>query len=132
MQTIGTYAFEATTLRPFDEAIARTTELLAEQGFGIVTEIDMRATLQKKLGVEWRPYHILGACNPKFAHRALAAEPHVGVLLPCNVVIWDQGTHRVVTAMEPRLMGDIVTHPDLHALSAEVSERLHAALAKLG
>jgi uncharacterized protein (DUF302 family) len=132
MQTIGSYAIEVTTLRAFDDAIARATELLAEQGFGVVTEIDMRATLQKKLGIDTRPYKILGACNPQFAHRALTAEPHVGVLLPCNVVVWDQGTHRVVTAMEPRIMGEIVQHPDMHALAEEVSARLHAVLAKIG
>ncbi len=132
MQTIGSYAIEVTTQRPFDDAIARVTELLAEQGFGVLTEIDVKATLRKKLDLETRPYKILGACNPPFAHRALTAEPHVGVLLPCNVVVWDEGDHRVVTAMEPLVMSKIVDHPEMTALAKEVSARLHAVLEKLG
>jgi uncharacterized protein (DUF302 family) len=132
MQTIGTYAFEVTTARPFDDAIARITELLAEQGFGVLTEIDVQATIKKKLGLDTRPYRILGACNPPFAHRALSAIPHVGVLLPCNVVVWDEGDRRVVAAMEPRVMAQVIDHPEVVAIAGEVSERLHAALAKLG
>lgn len=132
MQTVGSYAFEVTTRLSQDEAIARVTERLAEQGFGIVTEIDMQATLRKKLDVETRPYRILGACNPAFAHRALAAVPHIGVLLPCNVVVWDEGDHRVVTAMEPGIMAQLVDHPELLAVASEVSARLHTALAGLG
>lgn len=132
MQTIGTYAFEVTTERSFDDAIARVTELLAEQGFGVLTEIDVTATFKKKLDLDWRPYRILGACNPKFASRALEAVPHVGVLLPCNVVVWDQGTHRVVTAMEPRVMSQVVDHPVLAEVAAEVSARLRTVLEKLG
>lgn len=132
MKAIGTYAFEVTTQLAFDEAITRITELLAEQGFGVLTEIDVKATLQKKLSIETRPYKILGACNPAFAHRALAAEPHVGVLMPCNVVVWDEGTHRVVTAMEPKIMAAVIEHPELAQLAEEVSAKLHEALAKLG
>jgi uncharacterized protein (DUF302 family) len=132
MQTIGTYAFEVTTQRTFDDAIARVTELLAEQGFGVLTEIDVQATLKKKLGLDTKPYRILGACNPPFAHRTLSAVPHVGVLLPCNVVVWDEGGHRVVAAMEPRVMSQIVDHPEVQAVAVEVSARLHAVLDKLG
>ncbi|MBI5168023.1 MAG: DUF302 domain-containing protein [Candidatus Eisenbacteria bacterium] len=131
MKTIGGYAIETTTARAFDDAVARVTELLAEQGFGIVTEIDLQATLQKKLGLETRPYKILGACNPKFAHRAVGAVPHVGVFLPCNVVVWDEGTHRLVTAMEPTIMAQVIEHPELRAIAGEVSALLHAALEKL-
>lgn len=132
MKTIGTYAFEVRTQLKFDDAIARVTERLAAEGFGVLTEIDVRATLQKKLGIETKPYRILGACNPPFAHRALEAEPHVGVLLPCNVVVWDDGNERVVTAMEPRVMSAIVDHPDLQPVAEEVSERLHRVLEGLG
>ncbi len=131
MKTIGGYAIETTTPRAFDDAVARVTELLAEQGFGIVTEIDLQATLHKKLGIETRPYRILGACNPKFAHRAVSAVPHVGVFLPCNVVVWDEGTHRLVTAMEPTIMAQVIEHPELRAVAEEVSALLRAALAKL-
>ena len=132
MKTIGTYAFEVTTRRGFDDCISRVTELLAEQGFGILTEIDVQATLKKKLGLETRPYRILGACNPPFAHRALTAEPHVGVLLPCNVVVWDEGDHRVVAAMEPRMMASIVDSDEVRAVGDEVSVRLHKVLEQVG
>jgi len=132
MQAIGSYAFEVTTQRSFDDAIARVTELLADQGFGVLTEIDIKATLKKKLGKDVRPYRILGACNPPFADRVLAAEPHVGVLLPCNVVVWDAGTHRVVAAMEPRVMSQMVANPDVQDVANEVSARLHAVLQALG
>jgi uncharacterized protein (DUF302 family) len=132
MKTIGRYAFEVTTRRGFDDAIARVTELLATEGFGVLTEIDVRATLQKKLGLETMPYRILGACNPPFAHRALSAEPHVGVLLPCNVVVWDEGDHRVVAAMEPRVLSEIVDSAELGAVAEEVSARLHRVLDQVG
>jgi uncharacterized protein (DUF302 family) len=132
MQSIGGYAFEVTTRLSQDDAVARITERLAEQGFGIVTEIDMQATLRKKLDIETRPYRILGACIPAFAHRVLAAVPHIGVLLPCNVVVWDEGDHRVVAAMEPGMMSQLVDHPELLAVATEVSARLHTALAGLG
>ena len=132
MRTIGSYAIETTTRLSFDDAIARVTELLAEQGFGVLTEIDVKATLEKKLGEKTRPYKILGACNPAFAHRALAAVPHVGVLLPCNVVVWDEGERRVVAAMEPRVMAQVIDHPEMNAIASEVSTRLHAVLGKLG
>jgi uncharacterized protein (DUF302 family) len=131
MKTTGTYAFEVTTGRAFDDAIRRVTELLAEQGFGVLTEIDVRATLKAKLGIDTKPYKILGACNPPFAHRALTAEPHVGVLLPCNVVVWDEGDHRVVAAMEPRMMASIVDSDEVRKVGDEVSLRLHKVLEQL-
>jgi uncharacterized protein (DUF302 family) len=132
MKTIGTYAFEVTTRRSFDDAIRRVTELLAEQGFGVLTEIDVQATLKKKLDLDTKPYRILGACNPPFAHRALSAEPHVGVLLPCNVVVWDEGDHRVVAAMEPRVMATLVDSDEVRNVGNEVSVRLHKVLEQLG
>ena len=132
MKAIGSYALEVTTQLSFEDAIARVTDLLAEQGFGVLTEIDVQATFRKKLSLESRPYKILGACNPGFAHRAIGAEPHVGVLMPCNVVVWDEGTHRVVTAMEPRLMASVIDLPELAEVAAEVSVRLHSVLDQLG
>lgn len=132
MKAIGRYAFEVSIQLSFDDAIARATELLAEQGFGLLTEIDVKATFKKKLDVDFKPYKILGACNPPFAHRALEAEPHVGVLLPCNVVVWDAGDHRVVTAMEPAIMSDIVEHPEIAQVAGEVSARLHRVLEEIG
>ncbi len=132
MKTMGNYAFEVTTRLSFDEAIARVTQLLADEGFGILTEIDVKATLKKKLDAEFRPYRILGACNPPLARRVLTAEPHVGVLLPCNVVVWDDGDHRVVTAMEPAMMGSMVDSPEVQAVGREVSEKLHRVLERIG
>jgi uncharacterized protein (DUF302 family) len=121
-----------TTTLPYEDAIARATELLAEQGFGVLTEIDVKATLKKKLDLDTKPYKILGACNPSFAQRALEAEPHVGVLLPCNVVVWDEGDYRVVTAMEPKIMADIIEHPEVGRVADEVSARLRRVLEQIG
>ena len=132
MKAIGSYAIEVTTRRSFDDAIARVTELLAEQGFGVLTEIDVKATLKKRLDRDVRPYKILGACNPEFAHRALQTEPHVGVLLPCNVAVWDEGGHRVVAAMEPQVMADIVHGPEIQEIASEVSRRIHAVVEGVG
>jgi uncharacterized protein (DUF302 family) len=132
MQTIGGYALRTTTRRSFEDAIARATELLAEQGFGVLTEIDVKATLKKKLDLDTRPYRILGACNPGFAHRALEAEPHIGVLLPCNVVVWDEGDHRVVAAMEPRMMAQIVNQPEVAAVADEVSKKIRWVVEHIG
>lgn len=131
MKTVGTYALETTTRRPFDDAVARVTELLAEEGFGVLTEIDVQATLARKLGVNRSAYKILGACNPPFAHRALEAEPHVGVLMPCNVVVWDEGSHRVVAAMEPKVMAQVVDHPGLATVAEEVSARIRRVIEKM-
>ena len=132
MNTVGSYAIEVTTQRSFEDAIARVTELLAEEGFGVLTEIDVQATLKKKLNLEVKPYKILGACNPTFAHRALQAEPHVGVLMPCNVVVWEAFSHRVVTAMEPNVMAQVIDRAEMAPIAAEVSARLHRVLEKLG
>jgi uncharacterized protein (DUF302 family) len=131
MKTVGTYALETTTRRSFDDAVARVTELLAEEGFGVLTEIDVQATLARKLGVNRSAYKILGACNPSLAHRALEAEPHVGVLLPCNVVVWDEGSHRVVAAMEPKVMAQVVDHPGLAPVADEVSARIHRVIERM-
>lgn len=131
MKTVGSYAIETTTTLSYDDAIARVTALLAEEGFGVLTEIDVKATIKKKLDMDVRPYKILGACNPTFAHRALGIEPHVGVFLPCNVIVWDEGTHRVVTAMEPQLMSQIVPSPELLEVAHEVSTRIHRVIEKV-
>jgi uncharacterized protein (DUF302 family) len=128
MKTIGGYAIETTTTRSFEDTLTRVTELLAAKGFGVLTEIDVQATLKKKLGLDVRPYRILGACNPPLAHQALQSEPHVGVLLPCNVVVWDAGPHRVVAAMEPKMMSSVVGSDALTAIAEDVSARIHAVI----
>jgi len=131
-QVIGEYALRVTTKLSFEAAIERVTALLAEEGFGVLTEIDVTATLKKKLGIDTRPYRILGACNPNLAHAAIEATPYVGVFLPCNVVVWDEGDQRVVAAMEPRAMGHIIGVPDIRKVSNEVSDRIRRVMDKLG
>jgi uncharacterized protein (DUF302 family) len=130
MRTIGTYAFETTTRRGFDDAIGRVRELLEAEGFATLADIDVRAALRKP-GLDYRPYRILGVSTTSFLHKALAAEPHVGVLLPCNVVVWDEGDHRVIAATEPRVLSAIVDSPEIRMIVAEVSARLHRVLEKV-
>lgn len=115
---------------PLDEAIARVRAALAAEGFGVVSEIDMRATLQKKLGVEVRPYLILGACNPQAAYRALQLEPGVGLLLPCNVVVSDDGAGgSVVSAVDASAMFALVGRPELQPIADDIRARLARAVA---
>lgn len=122
------YAMSLTLDRLFDDVVPDVKNALAEQGFGIISEIDMQETLRTKIGVEIDRQLILGACNPAYAHRALLAEPSIGLLLPCNVVIrsTDQGT--VVEMINPQMMVDLTSSPDMHQVAAEVTERLEAAM----
>lgn len=127
------YGIGTTIPLEFEAAVARTKDALATEGFGILAEIDVAATLKKKLGVDFRPYVILGACNPPLAHQALTAERDIGLLLPCNVVVYadDVPGHSVVSAMDPvealRLTGNEAIEP----VAAEVRERLVRALGSL-
>jgi uncharacterized protein (DUF302 family) len=115
---------------PFDVAIDKISESLREQGFGVLTSIDVKETLKKKLDVDFRNYRILGACNPKFAHRALSLEPHIGVMLPCNVVVQDAGDGVVeISAINPmETMDKTVGTQALKEIATEVSERLRNAI----
>ena len=131
MEHVGGYALKTTTQLGFDEAIEKVTELLKEEGFGILTEIDVKATLKKKLEIDHKPYRILGACNPPFAHKAISAENLIGVLLPCNVVVWDDGDQRVVAAMDASLMGKVLDNSAINEVATEVSKKLESVLAKL-
>ncbi len=125
------YGMSRTIKRPFDEVNADVRTALSEQGFGILSEIDVQATLLNKLGVEIDSQLILGACNPKFAHRSLQAEPSIGLLLPCNVVIrkTDEGT--VVEMINPEMMVQITDNPEMKEIADEVTGLLSAALASL-
>lgn len=114
-----------------EEAKARVAEALAKEGFGILTEIDVKATLKKKLDVEFRPYVILGACNPALAHRALGAEPQIGLLLPCNVVIEQEGDGVSVSIADPRAMFSLVKNPALEPVVQEADQRLRRVLEAL-
>ncbi len=125
------YGFGVTLPLPFEEAATRTRAALAAEGFGILTEIDVAATLKKKLDVDFRPYVILGACNPPLAHRALSAERDIGLLLPCNVIVYagDLPGTSIVAAMDPVEALSLTGRNDIAELAAEVKARLHRALA---
>lgn len=125
------YAFGKTVNLGFDEAVARVTQALAKEGFGVLTEIDVAATLKKKLDLDTKPYRILGACNPQFAHQALEAEPEVGVLLPCNVVVRDAGGRTRIDVMDPRAVLQLVERPEVERIAGEVRGRLERVLAAL-
>ncbi len=126
-----TYGTRVVLAQPFDDAVAAVRVALSDQGFGVLTEIDVQATMKARLDADLPPYMILGACNPPLAYRALQAEPSVGLLLPCNVIIrqTDQGT--VVEAIDPMTMVSISGNPDLQPVVDEVAGRLSAALAAL-
>jgi uncharacterized protein (DUF302 family) len=128
----GKYVFGKAVEMSYDKAIERATEALAKEGFGVLTEIDVAATLKKKLGKEIPPYKILGACNPQFAYRALEAEPQIGALLPCNVVVRvDAGGRTIVEIMDPRAVLELVDRPEIDAIAGEVRTRLERVLATL-
>jgi uncharacterized protein (DUF302 family) len=112
----------------FDTAIERTRSALKEQGFGVLTEIDVRKTLKEKLDIDFRRYTILGACNPPFAHRALTVDLEVGLLLPCNVVLYEDGEGTVVQAMDPQAVLGLLPKPEIAGLAVEVRNRLVRAL----
>jgi uncharacterized protein (DUF302 family) len=130
--TTTTYAITTTVDADFDTALRRVREELATEGFGVLTEIDVQATLEQKLGVHGEPYTILGACNPPLAHRGLGIEPDLGVLLPCNVVVRQDADVVRVAAMEPDAAMRLAANPDLAPLAAEARQRLERALDRLG
>jgi len=122
---VGTkFALTGITTLPFPEAVARAREELKAEGFGVLCEIDVQATLRAKLDLEGEPYVILGACNPLLAHRALEAEPDLGVLLPCNLVVYERHGATHVSAVDAVRMLSIVENDDLLPVAADVRERL--------
>jgi uncharacterized protein (DUF302 family) len=124
------YTIRERTSLPFDEAAQRVREELKSEGFGILCEIDVRATLKEKLGIESEPYTILGACNPPLAHEALEAEPDLGVLLPCNVAVYERGGVTHVVAIDAERMLSIVGNAQVAPIAAEVKRRLRAVVAR--
>jgi uncharacterized protein (DUF302 family) len=127
------YFFSTILPVSFDEGIALAKSALAEEGFGILTEIDVAATMKQKLGADFRPYRILGACNPGLAHRALLVEDRIGTMLPCNVVVQERGPRQVeIAAVDPVASMQAVANPLLGRVAAEVQARLRAVIARLG
>jgi uncharacterized protein (DUF302 family) len=119
------YHITRTVNTSFEETLEKVEAALAEQGFGVLTEIDVAATLKKKLDVEFRPYRILGACNPKFAYQALQGEDKIGTLLPCNVVVQQKAGGAVeVSAMNPLVAMEMIPNPEIHKVAEEVTRRL--------
>ena len=128
---VTAYAITRTVDLPFDETVERVTAALATEGFGVLTTIDVRETLKKKLELDIEPYVILGACNPELASRGLALEPDLGVLLPCNVVVRRDGERTVVAAMEPLAAMGLASNQALEPLAATARERIERAMASL-
>jgi uncharacterized protein (DUF302 family) len=125
-----TYGISVRLTAPFATTVDRVRAALKEQGFGVLTEIDVRATLHEKIGAEMEDYLILGACNPPLAHRALGADRQIGLLLPCNVVVRADGPgHTLVEALDPDVMVRVTGRPELKEVADEAAVRLRAALA---
>lgn len=133
MTTEAPYGMRVEVGLSYEQAVERARAALAKEGFGVLTEIDVRQTLQKKLDVEFRPYVILGACNPTLAHRALTAEREIGLLLPCNVVVYASDTpgRSVISVLDPVVQLRLAGRPDLEPLAREVRQRLERVLATL-
>jgi uncharacterized protein (DUF302 family) len=118
------YGFQRRLDLPYEEAVARVTAALKEEGFGVLTEIDVKATLKKKLDVDFNRYVILGACNPPLAHQALQTEPEIGLLLPCNVIVYEKDNGSVVSIVDPLSMLGLVENPALEAVAEQARTRL--------
>jgi uncharacterized protein (DUF302 family) len=126
------YEFRTHINLPFEAAVEKVTAALKEEGFGVLTEIDVKATLRKKLGVDFRKYVILGACNPSLAHQALNAQLEIGLLLPCNVIVYEENGASVVSIVDPIAMLGVVENPALNPVAGEARTRLQRVTKALG
>lgn len=126
------YHFSRTVDLPFDRAIERTTSVLNDKGFGVLSDIDIKGTLKKKLDVDFRRYRILGACNPGYAHQALQSEGHIGLMLPCNVIVQEYEDGRVeVSAVDPVASMQAIENEDLGSVAKEVRRLLKEVIENL-
>lgn len=131
MVTQTAYGLSRRLSMPYEEALRRVKDALKEEGFGVLTEIDVKETLREKLQADFRKYDIIGACNPPLAHRALQSETEVGLLLPCNVVVYEEGEGSVVAAFDPEAAMGLADNPALEEIAREAKERLKRALKSL-
>jgi len=123
------YSIRTEIDRPYDQALAATKAALGSEGFGVLTEIDVRATMKKKLDKDFRPYVILGACNPPSAYRALGEELEVGLFLPCNVIVYETTPgHAAVAAIDPEIVMEPIENPNLRPLAREIGARLRRVI----
>ena len=126
------YALATRLDLPYEKAVEKVTAALKDEGFGVLTEIDVQATLKEKLDADFRRYIILGACNPQLAHRALQTELEIGLLLPCNAIVYEDGDGSGVALMDPLMMMQVSDKAELQPLGREARERLDRVLAALG
>ena len=126
------YTLTTTTDEPFDDAVAATTDALEEEGFGVLSDIDVRETLEQKLDIDTRQYRILGACNPQLAHEGLDEEPELGALLPCNVIVYESDDSVTVSAVDPGQLVGMTGNPALDSIAEEVHERFERVLETVG
>ncbi|MBM4170037.1 MAG: DUF302 domain-containing protein [Ignavibacteria bacterium] len=122
------YGFSRTTDLSYDRAVEKVIEELNKEGFGILTTIDVKDTLKKKLDVDFKRYVILGACNPPFAHKVLEAEEQIGLLLPCNVIVYEKEGKSVVAAFDPMMMTKVLDNPKIQPIADEVQQRLRRVI----
>jgi len=127
------YGIRRVVALPYEEAVGKTKEALKQQGFGVLSEIDMKAKLKEKLDVDYKRYVILGACNPPLAYKALQADPEIGLLLPCNIIVYETGTgESVVSAVDPNSMTAIVgDNPVIAEVARDARQRLEKAVAAI-
>jgi len=125
------YGFSKVLSIPFEQAVEKVTEELKKEGFGVLTTIDVRETLKKKLDVDFKKYVILGACNPPFAFKALQAEEEIGLLLPCNVIVYEKNGNTAVAIFDPIVMTQVIDNPGVQPIAEEVRMRLQRVLAGL-
>jgi len=132
MERVKQYAFTAVLNTSYEDAVSKVTDALKEEGFGVLTEINVKETLKKKLGVDFRKYVILGACNPPYAHRTLQLDLDVGLLLPCNVIVYETDDRKAyVSAINPVSALEVIKNEDLKKVAEEVSEKLKKVVSKL-
>ena len=125
------YSFQARLSLPVEQAIPTVLEHLKKEGFGVLMDLDIQSTMKQKIDADIPAYHILGACNPQLAHQALMAEPEIGALLPCNVVVRAEGNETVVSFMNPLAMKQLTSNPEVHAVADEADARLRRVCAAL-